>query len=812
LSTPPPEVLSELFRLATDVVSLKKISLRRQLRRLVSKNVFLKQYEGAEDRIVDKLAPVFEEQIKSIAAGLAELGDTKEVKVLLEKWRAGQPRDDHGRFAGSSEGGSFPAPTGLLYHGTSEQLVSSIMEKGLLPRDPGSEGHYSGLNQPRGVYGTTKGVREAAYWARTAAGIDRSKLEVGRELKLVVFECGVSAKSLKEDPLIPGAKYSENKIDPSSFRAVWEVTSRYTEMGTWKVTGSNRREVVEGKLKSDDGGVLFVPFIVDPEGLFSESEDDKSFTKSAGDDEQWYARENETKLARKIGGTVTEVTDVVDVVLKIDGKLYGIELKTLLDNHHSKIKVDPTAGAGKEKWERNTGGTIHTVVFDDSEVVPGKTRRERIAAIKRKREGKGSSGFDTSKRVVYYKRGWGSFRLGGMAKVDGWGDLKRLMTAKDEKPTKSLQTQSDPAHTLIQLVFDPTHWKDELINRALPLLAVEMAKAARAQMSEVGIIPQKGTNGELDEKYTPGQSRDDLGRWSSGGGVGGSAPDTGGSFGSSTTSMTATKRNEEGKLMLEDGSPLPGHLPKAIPPAWRDVKVSLNPKSELLVKAKDSKDRVKVIYSDAHDTRTAIAKFARINELRKKQRMIESQVIQDGMGKGKKKEEANCLRLILATGMRPGSHSDTKGDVQAYGATTLQGRHVVVKGDTVSLSYVGKGGKKVDMVITHKAVVKDLIRRKQKAGDEGELFNTNNGKVLRYSKGLNGGGFKTKDFRTAKGTNEALKAMRNVPKPKTMKEYKKAVRKVAKHVSEKLNNTPTVALQSYINPMVFSKWRVNGKS
>ena len=62
---------------------------------------------------------------------------------------------------------------------------------------------------------------------------------------------------------------------------------------------------------------------------------------------------------------------------------------------------------------------------------------------------------------------------------------------REKSSTKSLQPPSDPAHTLIQLVFDPTRWKNELINRALPLLAVEMAKAARAQMSEVGIIPQK---------------------------------------------------------------------------------------------------------------------------------------------------------------------------------------------------------------------------------------------------------------------------------------------------------------------------------
>ena len=39
------------------------------------------------------------------------------------------------------------------------------------------------------------------------------------------------------------------------------------------------------------------------------------------------------------------------------------------------------------------------------------------------------------------------------------------------------------------------------------------------------------------------------------------------------------------------------------------------------------------------------------------------------------------------------------------------------------------------------------------------------------------------------------------------KEYKKAVKFVATAVSKKLGNTPTIALQSYINPATFAAWR-----
>ena len=46
-----------------------------------------------------------------------------------------------------------------------------------------------------------------------------------------------------------------------------------------------------------------------------------------------------------------------------------------------------------------------------------------------------------------------------------------------------------------------------------------------------------------------------------------------------------------------------------------------------------------------------------------------------------------------------------------------------------------------------------------------------------------------------------------MPAPKTEAERKKAVMSVAKVVSSKLGNTPTIALQSYIHPNVFEGWK-----
>jgi DNA topoisomerase IB len=102
-----------------------------------------------------------------------------------------------------------------------------------------------------------------------------------------------------------------------------------------------------------------------------------------------------------------------------------------------------------------------------------------------------------------------------------------------------------------------------------------------------------------------------------------------------------------------------------------------------------------------------------------------------------------------------------------------------------------------------------LKKRKKEAGENGDIFpKTNDGALLEYAHTLDGGNFKVKDFRTHHGTATALEEVAKMPKPANEKEYKKAVMAVAKIVAQKLGNTPTIALQSYISPTVFADWRM----
>ena len=242
-----------------------------------------------------------------------------------------------------------------------------------------------------------------------------------------------------------------------------------------------------------------------------------------------------------------------------------------------------------------------------------------------------------------------------------------------------------------------------------------------------------------------------------------------------------------------------------VPPAWVNVQYYSDPDSKLMVKGEDSKGRIQYLYNPDHVTSAAKEKFARINALNK---MYDTIVAENAISAKQRNTEAECLALILDTGIRPGSEKETGAEVEAFGATTLQGKHVVVSGDSVRLQFVGKKGVEQDIAVSDPEVREALKRRKAESGPDGRLFPTTGDKLLRYTKSLGGdAGFQTKDFRTHLGTATAMAAMKGRKGPTTMKQYKAMVAEVADVVAERLGNTRKVALSSYINPAVFEKWR-----
>lgn len=129
---------------------------------------------------------------------------------------------------------------------------------------------------------------------------------------------------------------------------------------------------------------------------------------------QRYAEEhNEPRFAKAIGGLSFPDSEPVDIVVGDNSNRirHGVELKTMVINGNFKITMKRSAMERKAEWERKNKATYHTVVFDDSAVFNA--------------DGEGKH--DETKRVIYYRRGYGSFRVAGMHKVKDVKELKLLM-------------------------------------------------------------------------------------------------------------------------------------------------------------------------------------------------------------------------------------------------------------------------------------------------------------------------------------------------------------------------------------------------
>jgi DNA topoisomerase-1 len=244
-----------------------------------------------------------------------------------------------------------------------------------------------------------------------------------------------------------------------------------------------------------------------------------------------------------------------------------------------------------------------------------------------------------------------------------------------------------------------------------------------------------------------------------------------------------------------------------LPPAWTHVRVNTDPDAALVAVGKDKKGRTQYRYSAAHSEAAAAEKFERMKSFEKALPTLRSATEQDVDHENEATREAAVVtRLIDKTGFRIGSDEDTLASKKAYGATTLQARHVMVSGDTVTFAFSGKKGVPIRKTIEDPVLARVIGERLQNLKSRDPLFKTSD-KAVRDYMAQHAPGHTPKDFRTRHATAMALDLVKRQPKPSTPREAKQARLEIAKKVSEFLGNTPTVALASYINPVVFAKWK-----
>jgi DNA topoisomerase I len=250
-----------------------------------------------------------------------------------------------------------------------------------------------------------------------------------------------------------------------------------------------------------------------------------------------------------------------------------------------------------------------------------------------------------------------------------------------------------------------------------------------------------------------------------------------------------------------------------LPPAWRDVAVSRNPRAKLLAVGRDKKGRWQYRYSEGAVRRREQKKFDRMVAFgRALSRMRKA--IDRGMrlpGLPREKVMACILRILSTCFMRPGSQVYAKEN-GSFGIATLQNRHAAVQGDTVRFQYRGKAGKEQMRELRDRRVAR-IVRELKKlpnkdlfqyVAEDGSVVNIRRRHINDHIKEVMGERFSAKDFRTWAGTLIAacVLARLSAEEVEGRTDRKKLMVAAIKETAAQLGNTPAVCKASYVWPSV----------
>lgn len=257
----------------------------------------------------------------------------------------------------------------------------------------------------------------------------------------------------------------------------------------------------------------------------------------------------------------------------------------------------------------------------------------------------------------------------------------------------------------------------------------------------------------------------------------------------------------------------------AIPPAWRDVRISPSARAKLQATGHDKAGRKQYLYHPDFRAAQEQAKYDKLIRFAERLPELRAALAADLGSEGLERAHvaAIALRLINLGWFRVGNERYAR-ESRTYGITTLTRRHVTVRGNRITLAFRGKHKVQVRTTLVDDELagaMRELLAS-QKSGrvfrfeTDGRLSNLTSRHLNEYVKAHMGADFTAKDFRTWGGTllaaiGFAERAVRH-GFPETPTDEKRSVAAVMRGVALHLGNTPAVCRASYVSPAVVDQY------
>ena len=253
-----------------------------------------------------------------------------------------------------------------------------------------------------------------------------------------------------------------------------------------------------------------------------------------------------------------------------------------------------------------------------------------------------------------------------------------------------------------------------------------------------------------------------------------------------------------------------------LPPAWTEVWIAADARAHLQATGRDAAGRKQYRYHAMWTAERDSTKYQRLLAFAEVLPAIRRRTRRDMMGPAccRPRVLATVVELLARTYIRIGNEEYARKH-RSHGLTTLQDRHVKIRGGRLRFAFRGKSGvfQSIELEEPRLAIA---VRQCQDLPGA-TLFQYLDGARKRrslsssdinaYLKDVTGGKFTAKDFRTWAGTLAAAQALDAVEPPQSKTAANRAIVQAADQVAGVLGNTRAVSRKCYIHPAVLQTFR-----
>ena len=261
----------------------------------------------------------------------------------------------------------------------------------------------------------------------------------------------------------------------------------------------------------------------------------------------------------------------------------------------------------------------------------------------------------------------------------------------------------------------------------------------------------------------------------------------------------------------------------AIPPAWREVWICMDPLGHLQATGIDAAGRKQYLYHDHWRTRRDRQKFDSMiafgESLPRLRRRVARQLTDADSVKPedltRERVLACAVRLLDLGFFRVGSEDYAERN-ESYGLTTMLREHVSIDGEQLVFDFPAKSGRRrIQAIADHDALGVIAALKRRRSGRQllayradARWVEIHADELNAYIKQHSGGDFTAKDFRTWNATVLAAVALA-VPgqRPSSRTARERQVSQAIKTTAAYLGNTPAVCRASYVDPRVIDRYQ-----